>query len=344
MHRLHLLEIVLGLSCALWLSSAFAAEPPSTTAALRIGIIGLDTSHCPEFVKILNDPKAAGDARRAAASSPPRIRAAAADISSSINRVGKFTADVKAQGVEVVNSIDALLLKVDAVLLESVDGRPHLKQALPVLKAKKPCFIDKPFAGSLADAVAIFAAAEKYDCPVFTSSSLRYFDGADKLRSGEQGEVLGCDTYGPCSLEPTHPDLYWYGIHGIESLFTVMGTGCESVTRVSTKDTDFAVGTWKGGRIGSFRGLRKGKEGYGGTAFTSKEIVALGKYGGYRPLVAQIVKFFHTGKSPVSAAESLEIYTFMEAADESKRQDGKPVRLADVLAKAQAEAAHKTVD
>ena len=120
-----------------------------------------------------------------------------------------------------------------------------------------------------------------------------------------------------------------------------MGPGCESITRVSTRDTDFAVGTWKGGRIGSFRGLRKGAEGYGGTAFTTKQIAPLGKYGGYRPLVAEIVKFFRTGKSPVSAAESLEIYTFMEAADESKRQGGKPVRLADVLAKAQAEAARK---
>ena len=319
-----------------------AADATADAKPLRIGIIGLDTSHCPEFVKILNDPKAADDVAgcRVVAAYP----GGSADIPSSINRVGKFTAEVKAQGIEIVDSIDALLPKVDAVLLESVDGRPHLKQALPVLKSKKPCFIDKPFAGSLADAVAIFAAAEKYDCPVFTSSSLRYFDGVDKLRSGEQGEVLGCDTYGPCSLEPTHPDLYWYGIHGIESLFSVMGTGCESVSRVSTKDTDFAVGTWRGGRIGSFRGLRKGKEGYGGTAFTSKEIVALGKYGGYRPLVAQFVRFFHTGKSPVSAAESLEIYTFMEAADESKRQGGKPVLLADVLVKAQTEAAHKTGD
>ena len=57
-------------------------------------------------------------------------------------------------------------------------------------------------------------------------------------------------------------------------------------------------------------------------------------FGGYLPLVVEIAKFFKTGKPPVAAEETLEIYTFMEAADESKRQGGKSVKLADVLAAA----------
>ena len=309
---------------------------------IRVGVIGLDTSHSPEFIKLLNDPKAKPDLAgfRVVAAYPK----GSPDIQSSVSRVPKYTKDVQTMGVEIVGSIAELLPRVVVVLLETNDGRPHLEQALQVFKAKKPCFIDKPLAGSLADCIAIFAAAKKYDTPVFTASSLRYTDGAQKLRRGEFGKVLGCDAYSPAHLEATHPDLFWYGIHGVESLYTVMGPGCESVSRVSTEGTDVVVGRWADGRVGTFRGLRAGAEGYGGTAFTDKKIVQIGGTDGYRSLVVEIAKFFRTRKPPVDDAESLEIYTFMEAADQSKRDGGKPVRLADVLEKAKAEAAKRKLD
>jgi hypothetical protein len=330
---IHRLSIALA-ALLLFASTASAQEKP-----IRVGIIGLDTSHAIAFTGLLNDP----NAKPALANC--RVVAVypkgSPDIQSSVSRVPRYTEQIKAKGVKIVGSIDELLTQVDAVLLETNDGRPHLEQILPVLKAGKPVFIDKPIAGSLTDAVAIFAAAKHYKVPVFSSSSLRYSEGAQALRNGKLGDIYGCDAYSPCSLEKTHPDLFWYGIHGVETLFTVMGTGCESVTRTSTPGTDVAVGKWKGGRVGTFRGIRKGKASYGGTAFGSKGIGPIGPYGGYRPLVVEIVKFFRTGKVPVSAEETLEIYAFMEAADESKRQSGAVVTLASVMEKARKEAKEK---
>ena len=313
--------------------STFAADE-TVRAALRAGIIGLDTSHVTAFTKILNDPKASDDVAgcRVVAAYPE----GSPDIRSSVSRVPKYTQQMRDMGVEIVDTIAALVEKVDVVLLESNDGRPHLEQVMPVLEAGKPVFIDKPVAGSLADAVAIFSAAQKRGVPVFSSSSLRYSKGAQALRAGKTGRILGCDAYSPCSLEKTHPDLFWYGIHGVETLFTVMGPGCVTVSRASTAGTDVALGVWADGRIGTFRGVRRGKSGYGGTAFGEKGIEQIGPYGGYRPLVVEIVRFFRTGKPPVSAEETLEIYAFMEAADESKRQGGRPVSVAEVLAKAKA--------
>ncbi len=209
------------------------------------------------------------------------------------------------------------------VLLESVDGRPHLEQARPVLRARKPVFIDKPLAGSLADAVRIFDLARETGTPCFSSSSLRYGPAVVALRDDPKvGEVRGCDAYGPCSLEEHHPDLFWYGIHGVETLFTIMGTGCRTVARVQTKDAEFVTGTWADGRIGTFRGLRGKAIGYGATAFGSKRIVHVEGSGGYEPLLVEICKFFKTGKPPVEASETLEVFAFMEAADESKRRGG----------------------
>lgn len=299
---------------------------------LRAGMIGLDTSHVIAFTRLFNDPEATDELAgiQVVAGYP-----GGTDISSSADRVEGFTSQLKEMGIEIVDSIPKLLEKVDVVLLESVDGRPHLEQVLPVLKAGKPVFIDKPLAGSLKDAVSIFAAAQLYDVPVFSSSSMRFHNGPQQVRAGQIGDVLGCDIYGPCSLEPTHPDLFWYGVHGVESLFTCMGTGCESVSRTTTEDYDFVVGRWGNGRIGTFRGLRAGKIESGGRAFGTQAITDFKHTDGYRPLLVEIAKFFHGGAAPVSSDETLELFAFMEAADESKRRGGAPVALREVLEKAE---------
>lgn len=307
-----------------------AAEP---AAPLKAGIIGCDTSHVPAFTKMMNSKPELGV--RVVAAYP----GGSPDLPASRDRVAGYVKQLREEfGVEIVESIDQLLAKVDVVLLESVDGRPHLEQVRPVLKARKPVFIDKPVAGTLGDAVQIFDLASEHKVPVFSSSSLRFSPGILGMRKdGKVGEVLGCDAYGPCALEEHHPDLFWYGIHGVETLFTIMGTGCETVSRTQTKDTDLVVGTWKGGRIGTFRGLRAGKSDYGATVFGSKGIVPSGGYAGYDPLVVEICKFFHTGKPPVTAEETIEIFAFMEAADESKRKGGAPVTLDSVLSRARSE-------
>lgn len=301
------------------------SDSPDT---IRLGIIGLDTSHVIAFTQILNDENA-----------PPElagVRVVAAypkgspDIESSVSRVPRYTEQIQEMGVEIVPSIEALLDRVDGVLLETNDGRPHLEQVRPVLAAGKPVFIDKPIAGSLADAVAIAREAKEAGVPIFSSSSYRYSTEAQEVRGGAIGEVVGCTIYSACSLEPTHPDLFWYGIHGVEALFTVMGTGCESVVRVSTDGTDVVVGKWSDGRIGTYRGIRAGKSGSGGVAFGTEAIREIGP-GSYRPLMVEVVKFFHTGEPPVDIDETLELYAFMEAADESERRGGMPVRLDEVL-------------
>ncbi len=313
---------------------AETAEEAEKGEELTAGIIGLDTSHAIAFTKLLNaeDKDEALVGVRVIAAYPHGSK----DIESSASRIPKYTKQMEEMGIEIVDSIPTLLEKVDVVLLETNDGRLHLEQIIPILKAKKPCFVDKPFAASLTDVVAIFDAAEKYEVPIFTSSSLRFSAGAQELRSGESeiGRVLGCDAYSPCSLEPTHSDLFWYGIHGVETLFTVMGTGCKTVVRSSTPDTDVVVGTWDDGRVGTFRGVRAGGKGYGGTAFGEKGIRQVGGYDGYQPLVEEIVAFLNGGDAPVAPEETIELHAFMEAAAESKRQGGKPVEIADVLAKA----------
>ncbi|GAB3996120.1 Gfo/Idh/MocA family oxidoreductase [Spirosoma daeguense] len=317
-------SLVLGLpnSSLAWLSRSEVA------AGKRVGIIGLDTSHSTAFTKVLNaadaNPEYAG--YKIVAAYPYGSR----DIESSTKRIPGYIEEVKKLNVEIVDSIDDLLKKVDVVLLETNDGRLHREQAIQVLKAGKRVFIDKPIAASLADVVAIFDASKQYKIPLFSASSLRYIKGIEGL---DRSQVTGADAFSPAVLEKTHPDFFWYGVHGVETLYTAMGTGCREVIRIHTDGTDVVVGTWADGRIGTFRGTRTGKHDYGGTVYTQSGNVKLGPYSGYEPLLKEIIKYFETGNVPVSPEETIEIFAFMEAADESKRQGGTPVRLDNVMKK-----------
>ncbi len=327
---------MVALSTLLFAPFSLAQEPTKTT--LKIGMIGLDTSHAPAFAKLFNQPQdvASGDSSLAGMRVVAAFPGGSDDIASSRDRVAGFTADLEKLGVEIVDSIDALLPKVDAVLLESVDGRKHLEQVLPVFKAGKPVFIDKPLSGTLSDALAIDLLAKKYNARWFSSSSLRFSPSTIRYREDPElkSQVRGASAWSPCSLEATHTDLYWYGVHGVETLYTVMGQGCQSVTRAHTEGTDLVVGVWDGGRIGTFRGIRDGAADYGLIVFGEKQIDVGGKYEGYAPLVERIAEFFAGSVAPVPTEETLEMFTFMQAADVSKEQGGKPVSLVDVRAAA----------
>ena len=313
---------------ALILSFAFAAV--AMAEDLRIGLIGLDTSHVIAFTKIINDPKATGPLAKAKVVAA--FKGGSRDIPSSADRIDKYTETLtKEYGLKLYPTIAELCKNVDAVMLESVDGRPKVRQAIPVIDAGLPLFIDKPMAGSLADAIFIFEYAKKKGVPVFSSSSLRYGKTNQAIRHGSIGTVTRAEVHSPCSLEVRHPDLFWYGVHGCESLFTVMGTGCQTVVRRTTADGKIEVeGKWKGDRIGIFR---EGK-GYGGKAKGTKGESEAGGYDGYAPLVVEAVKMFQTGKVPVSAQETIEMFAFMAAADESKRRNGKPVTIKEMIEQA----------
>jgi hypothetical protein len=292
-------------------------------ADLRLGIIGCDTSHAVAFTETLNDPGAKGHV--AGGKVVAAFKGGSADIPASSSHVEGYSKTLREKyGVKIYDRIEELCKDVDAVLLESVDGRPHLEQVKPVLRARKPVFIDKPMAGSLPDVIEIFRLAKEAKVPLFSSSALRFARDTQAVRNGLIGRVTYAETYGPCELEPHHPDLFWYGVHGVESLFTIMGTGCQTVRRETTPDGKIeVVGTWSGGRKGVFREDKS----FHGLARGEKGEAAAGSFDGYEPLVAAIMKFLQTGVAPVKPEETMEIMAFMEAADESKKQGGAPVKI-----------------
>ncbi len=304
---------------------------------IKIGIIGLDTSHSTAFTELLN-----GDSDDPLVKEFEVVAAypyGSTTIESSYERIPGYTETVKRYGVKITSSIKELLDMVDCVLLETNDGRLHLDQAAEVFESGKICYIDKPLGATLGQAMAICSLARKYNAPVFSSSALRFSPVNADIRAGRYGNVLGADCYSPHKVEPTHPDFGFYGIHGVETLFTVMGTGCEVVSRMpSPGKADVVTGRWKDGRIGTFRAIIDGPAIYGGTVFTEKGAVPAGGYEGYMVLLEQILNFFKTGKSPVPVEETLEIFAFMKASNMSVERGGEPVTLEEAFKEGRKEA------
>ena len=299
---------------------------------LRIGIVGFDTSHVPAFTRVLND-----------ANDPFHVPGGkvvvgypsfSSDLESSYSRVDGFVKDVTENyGVAIVDSVEKLVEQVDAVLLESVDGRRHLTEARPILEAGLPVYVDKPLAASYKDAAEIAALAEKTGAPIFSSSSLRYDANILALKSDpDLGAVQTCDAFSPATLDPTNPGLYWYGIHGVEILYTFMGTGCQSVTAHVTPAYHVVVGDWGDGRVATVRGLRAGARGYGATVFGEGKIGQT-QYSTEIPIYAQLLKeivpFFAGAPAPVPMAETMEMMAFIEAASVSEGE-GRTVALSEI--------------
>ena len=304
---------------------SFIIPTLATAKDLRIGLIGLDTSHVLAFTKIINDPKATGPLAKAKVVAA--FRGGSRDVPSSADRIDKFTETLTKQyGLKLYPTIAELCKNVDAIMLESVDGRVHLEQAREVFKAGKRVFIDKPLASTLEDAREIARLGKKHGVAWFSSSSLRW---SDMVSETKVAGLKGAITWGPAPTHPTHHlDLSWYGIHPIEMLYSIMGPGCVSVHRTYTEDADMIVGLWKDGRIGTVRGIRGGKSGYGAIAYGEKEIkMSTNTGGGYPRLLRRVVKFFQTGDLPVANDETLEIFAFMDAALRSKDKGGAPVKL-----------------
>jgi len=293
---------------------------------IRIGIVDFDSSHANEFTKRFNHVNIAEEQWVEGAQvvlgcplpseiQPPEV-------------VDKYARTfVEELGVPIVKDPAEMIGKVDAVMIESVDGSVHLERARPFLEAGVPTYVDKPFTYNLAEARQLVALAEAHGVPLFSSSSLRYATNlVEFMADDSHGAVVGCDAYSPASLHERNPGLFNYGIHGVETLFAVMGPGCEGVWCVSTEGADAVIGRWADGRLGTLRGTRAGSHSYGFTAFCEKGVhpVTIDARYIYRELLKRVVTLFETGESPLPIGQTLEIVAFIEAAKRSADAGGVP--------------------
>ncbi|OZU88343.1 oxidoreductase [Virgibacillus indicus] len=294
---------------------------------LRIGMIGLDTSHAVAFTKLLNDENEKDHIKGGKVVTA--FPGGSPDFDLSISRVEGFTKQIKDYDVEITDTIEETAENSAAILLESVDGAQHLEQLRKIIPYRKPVFIDKPFALNSADADEMIKLSREYGTPIMSTSALRFAEGLTSvLDQYEKGKIIGADCFGPMEIQEKQPGFFWYGIHAVEMLLAILGEGAEKVISAANEDHDVLTGYWKDGRIGTIRGNRKGNSQFGAMIHfeEASEFVSINKNQKpfYVSLLEQIMGFFHSGESPVALSETRELIRFIEAANES-RISGKSV-------------------
>ena len=241
-------------------------------------------------------------------------------------RVSGFVSQARDCGVEIVDSLEAMKGRVDAMLVLSVCGSDHLSGARPFLEAGIPTYVDKPFACSLHDALEMLRLAKEHNALLYHTSALPFAAEVVEFRQRfeRRGPVHGAISYGPAKRHARNPGLFHYGVHSVALLFELMGGGCESVANEFTEGAEVATGRWTDGRIGTLRGNRRGATGYGFLAFCENGVVhrTVSTRYAYRNLCESIVDAFETGTPPVSHERNLEEMRFILAAMQSEQSGG----------------------
>lgn len=297
---------------------------------MKLGLIGLDTSHVEHLAAIFNDPAHAGHipGRRIVAAFP----GGSPDFPLSIERMPKYRDRLRGEfGIEMLDSPAAVAAQVDAVLHTTVDGRRHPAEFAAIAPFGRPVFMDKPFAVTSADARAMADLADRHGVRLFSSSNLRF---AEQLRTAladdSGGPVTGADFHGPMAWQPTQPGYFWYGIHVVEMLYAAFGRGCAAVSAIGNENHDVVTARWADGRLGALRGNRLGNRAFGGVIHRPNAVQVVDASAG-RPahlaLAGAIAEFFGGGPAPVDLATTVEIVRFIEAANESRAAGGREVAL-----------------
>jgi predicted dehydrogenase len=258
-------------------------------------------------------------------------------FSLSRERVGKFSAEIESRyHIPSYATIPDLVKDVDVLFLTSVDGRQHPEQ-FNQMAVGKPVFIDKPFAVSTADAAVMIELAAATATPIMSCSSLRYAEGISGLAQ-MRDQFFACEAFGPMPILPDYPGYFWYGIHCAEILFLLLGVGCQSVRVVAGDKMDVISATWQDGRSGAILGSRFEGYEFGVLVQTrggSQLAIAKDTPPYHACLAREIVRFFQSGRPPVDIHETYQIIAFLEAANQSRSQNGAPVALAALPAQTQ---------
>ncbi|MEM6314307.1 MAG: Gfo/Idh/MocA family oxidoreductase, partial [Planctomycetota bacterium] len=302
-------------------------SPPMTANAeasktIRLGCVGVDSSHLPEFTKRIHALRDAGETGCTVTHS---FDAGPHFLPES--DVAEWTAATRGMGVEEAGSMDELLDAVDGVLVLSVNGHEHLGHALPALERGLPTYVDKPLTCDLAQAKQLRAAAKQSGARCYSASSLRFVSELETL--GDLGDIVAVDVVGPGELNDAMEGLFFYGVHSIELVDALMGPGVEAVQATGGTDRDFVRFRYDDGRSASIRLERRGSYAFAatvhGTEHCKSFVVDFGPV--YGRLVAGMCRFFEGGPAPVDLDRLIENIAVMEAGNRSMASDGEWVEV-----------------
>lgn len=236
---------------------------------------------------------------------------------------------------QILDRSDEAVGQVDAILSsdDSCEARAdrNAAWAMPYIAAGTPAFLDKPLSHSAQEAQQVVDLARDKNVPILSCSGLRYTQAMrdQRGRMAELGEVLAVDGAGPLGW------LIFYGVHVIDPLVSLIGTGARWVEHLGTPDRHVVVVGYEGGMTVCFRslpmayGFHFSLFGQNGTARFSihPDEPDFAEEHFHVRTVQAAVEMFRTGHMPVSYEEHLEVARILTYARASLQNGGRRYQL-----------------
>lgn len=294
---------------------------------LRLGAIGIDSSHLPEFTRRIKALNESGMTRC-------RVIRLWTDGRHDLplEQVEKWKKSAIELGVEPSATLAELLDDVDGVLVLAVNGNRHLELALPALQRGLPTYIDKPLTCSLREAKQILATARARSARCYSASSLRFAAEVENLPRDELGKQIAVDAFGPGELNPSMEGLFFYGVHTIELVDAIWGAGVKRVSGITLADRDLLDLEYHDGRYARLRMERRGCYEFGATVHGERKVhqFRVDFAGIYNRLVLGMVRFFEGAEPPAQLRDIVENVAVIEAGNLSMRREGQWVDIQPV--------------
>ena len=288
-------------------------------STLRIGAIGIDCSHLPEFTRRITALNESGQTRC-------RVTRLWTDGRHDVpaERARKWQGMAEEIGVRPASSMDELLGDVDGVMVLAVNGHRHLELSLPALERGLPTYIDKPLTCDLSQARQILDVSRRRNGRCYSASSLRFAPEVTDLPRADLGRLAAIDAFGPGQISPAMQGLFYYGVHTIEMVDAIWGPGVTRISAITLPDRDLADLEYHDGRYARLRMDRKGSYDFGATVHGEKRVhqLKVDFADVYNRLVLGMTLFFEGGDAPVALRDSVENVAVMEAGNASMKQEG----------------------
>lgn len=241
---------------------------------------------------------------------------------------------IKRYGLEKrCGSIEELADMCDIGFIQGCDWGEHLRHAEPFLRKGKPVFMDKPLVGSLEDCRHVRQLVGD-GAVILGSSSARY---AYELREfmaipiQERGEIV--TVFGTAGV-----DEFNYGIHIVEALGGLLGTGAQWVRYMGRGETEGKYSEsyyvqFQNGKSATYNTFTGIWQPFFITIMTTKNTysIKLDPNRLYEALIQQICNYMEDKPSLMADTEALlESIEIMLAAAASRQKKGSMVRLADL--------------
>lgn len=269
---------------------------------MRIGIIGIDSSHSAIVAKAVNlDGRYKG----------VEITCVCGDSAAETEAFAN-TCNVSS----IIDNPSHVIGSIDAVMIMHRHPERHYQAAIPFIKAGVPVFIDKPMTTSTTEARSILNLAKRHRTPIASFSVLPLQPGFATLKSrlSSSDRIISADIFGPCDINDQSGGVFYYGIHSVALALKLLGYDITHIDLLK-QEHDVATLFASGGQTVRIHLINDWTQPFTVMIKTATQtlhqVIALGPdY--FLPGLDQIIHMFKTGREPEEHKHIAEMISVLE--------------------------------